>query len=180
MRIAAGKYRGKKLITPQNTEVRPTSDRARESIFNILYSRFGGVQDKSVLDVFAGTGALGLEALSRGAKKVCFVDKDVKLVRQNAALFPSEKDNIDILCADLCLPLRAKVAYDLIFSDAPYDKGLNEKALENLAQSGFILPEAVCVVETRHNETLYLPQNFERVDERVYGMAKVCFFIFHP
>lgn len=180
MRIVAGKYRGKKLITPENMDVRPTSDRARESIFNILYSKFGDLQGKKVLDVFAGTGALGFEALSRGATKVCFIDKDVKLVRRNMALFSAEKDNINILCADACRLPKAKDGYDFIFSDAPYDKGLNEKALMCLAQNGFILPEAVCVVETRRNENLNLPDKFEAFDERVYGMAKIWFFVFHP
>ena len=87
MRIVAGKYRGKKLFTPDYEGVRPTSERAREALFSILYSRLGGLGECKVLDIFAGTGAFGLEALSRGAAKVAFVDKNPKLLNKNTALF---------------------------------------------------------------------------------------------
>ncbi len=178
MRIVGGKYRGKKLIELKNYDVRPTSDRAREAIFNILYSAIGGVENRKVLDVFAGTGALGLEALSRGADEVCFVDKNTEPVLKNVALFSSEKDKINVLCSDVTKPLRLKGKYDLIFSDAPYDKGLNEKALKNIALAGNVATGAVCVVETRYNEDLDLPEFFKLFDERVYGMAKIRLYTF--
>jgi len=179
MRIVGGKYRGKKLIGPENMAVRPTSDRAREAIFNILYSAIGGVQDKKVLDVFAGTGALGFEALSRGAQSVCFIDKETKSVLKNMALFDADKDKIKVIRSDVNgLKIRAD-AFDLIFSDAPYDKGLNEKAFEALVQNELILDGAMCVVETRHNEVLNLLSNFELINTRIYGMAKIWFYVFH-
>lgn len=179
MRIVAGKYRGKKLIAPEGLDVRPTSDRAREAIFNILYSAIGGVQDKKVLDVFAGTGAFGLEALSRGAQKVCFIDKNIKTLQKNIALFTLEKDKIKTICSDVAFLPQSSEGYDLIFSDAPYDKGLNEIAFETLLAKGFIKDGSFCLIETRHNEQLKMPQNFELFDERVYGMAKVWFYVFH-
>ena len=178
MRIVAGKYRGKKLFEPKNDDVRPTSDRARESVFNILYSKIGGVAGRKVLDLFAGTGALGFEALSRGAQSVCLIDKDTQLVLKNAALFVKEEDKIKVVCADVTRPLRLSEKYDLIFCDAPYDQGLNEKALENLTAGGFIEKGAVCVVETRYNEELSLSSSFELFDERIYGMAKVRLYTF--
>lgn len=178
MRIVGGKYRGKNLFEPKSDEVRPTSDRAREAIFNILYSKIGGVEGRKVLDVFAGTGALGFEALSRGAQSVCFIDKNTQLVLRNAKLFVKEDDKIKIVCADATRSLHLKEKYNLIFCDAPYDKGLNEKALESLLSGGFIEEGALCVVETRYNEDLTLSPFFELLDERIYGMAKVRLYTF--
>lgn len=179
MRIIAGKYRGKNLISPENHNVRPTSDRAREAIFNILYSLIDGVREKKVLDVFAGTGAFGLEALSRGASSVCLIDQDTKLLCKNSALFEKEKEKICILKADILRLPVSKEKYDIIFSDAPYDMGLNEKALSQLAEKDFLSNDALCIVETRYNEDLNLSDSFELINERIYGMAKVRFYIFH-
>ena len=132
MRIISGKYRGKKLIAPKSINIRPTEDRVREAVFSILYSLLGPLEEKSVLDVFAGTGAFGLESLSRGARNVCFIDKDIETLSKNTALFEKEKDNMKILHADISnLPYTSN-SFDIVFSDAPYDKGLNEKALLNL------------------------------------------------
>jgi len=178
MRIIAGKYRAKKLIAPENMNVRPTSDRAREAIFNILYSVAEGVEQKKVLDVFAGTGALGFEALSRGAQSVCFIDKDTGLLQKNAAMFTSEKEKISIVRADVMnLPL-SKEKFDIVFSDAPYDKGLNEIAFNQLKDKGFLENGAICIIETRKNEILKLPIDFSLFDERMYGMAKISFYTF--
>lgn len=179
MRIVAGNYRGKNLITPQDQSVRPTSDRAREAVFNILYSFLGGFNNAKVLDVFAGTGAFGLEALSRGAKKICLIDKDITLALKNSALFDKEKDKIILLRADVSNLPKAKDQYNLVFSDAPYDKGLNEIAVQNLIQQNWLEDKAVVIIETRYNEKLLLPDCFEAFDERLYGMAKIHFYIFH-
>ena len=100
------------------------------------------------------------------------------MVLKNVALFPLEKDKIDVLCADVTKTLRIKGQYDLIFSDAPYDHGLNEEALKTLASKGNIAPGAICVIETRHNEGIDLPPSFELFDERVYGMAKMRLYTF--
>lgn len=178
MRIISGKYRGKNLITPQDHNVRPTSDRAREAVFSILYSLLGGVTQKKVLDVFAGTGAFGFEALSRGASKVCFIDQNTKLVCKNLSLFSNEKEKVSVIKADVLRLPTAKEMYDVVFLDAPYDQGLNEKALEQLALKGFLSNNTLCIVETRYNEELNLSPSFELTDERVYGMAKVRFYVF--
>ncbi|MBP5615143.1 MAG: 16S rRNA (guanine(966)-N(2))-methyltransferase RsmD [Alphaproteobacteria bacterium] len=178
LRIVAGLYRGKKLFAPSDENVRPTSDRAREAIFSILYSKIGLLEDKSVLDVFAGTGAIGFEALSRGAKLICFIDKDTTLAQKNAALFEKEKSRFHIMKADIAHLPHSSTAYDIVFLDAPYDRGLNEIALKNLTDNGFIKNGALCIIETRHNENLVLPDNFELIDERRYGMAKVGFYVF--
>lgn len=178
MRIIAGKYRSKQLICPKNTNIRPTEDRVREAVFSILYSMLGSLAQKSVLDVFAGTGAFGFEALSRGAKNICFIDKDITTLNKNAALFEKEKNAFKILRADIANLPYASAAFDIIFSDAPYDCGLNEKALIDLKEKGFIKKEALCIVETRNNEDLFLPENFRLIDERTYGMAKIRFYTF--
>ena len=178
MRIIAGKYRAKKLVTPKNANIRPTEDRVREAIFSILYSKLGTLEGKSVVDVFAGTGALGFEALSRGAKNVCFIDKDVEILKRNAMLFEKEKDAFKILCTDVLSPPYIQSAFDVIFSDAPYDQGLNEKGLLKLQQKGYFKNNTVCVIETRKTEDLYLPESFQLIDERTYGMAKIRFYTF--
>jgi len=178
LRIVGGKYRGKKLFSPLTDDVRPSSDRLRESLFNILYSKLKAFDNLSFLDVFAGTGAMGLEALSRGFSPVGLIDKDTTSVLKNTALFDKEANNLHLIKADVARLPVSKIKYDVIFSDAPYDKGLNELALQNLSQSGFIKDGALCIVETRFNETLALSSNFKIVDERRYGMAKLYFYIF--
>ena len=178
MRIVAGKYRGKKLFTPDYEGVRPTSERAREALFSILYSRLGGFGECKVLDIFAGTGAFGFEALSRGAAKAAFVDKNPKLLNKNTALFLPEKDKIKIVAADaLRLPPAAE-AYNLIFSDAPYAQNLSEKAICEAAAKGWIANGALCLIETRKDEKLTLPEFFTQVDERTYGIAKISFYTY--
>ena len=179
MRIVSGTYRGKKLITPTSDTVRPTSDRAREALFSILYSKFGSMNGKSVLDIFAGTGALGFEALSRGAESVCFVDIDTSTVEKNARLFSSEKTKIKIIKSDTSKLTGIGGNFDFVFSDPPYDKGLNEIAFQNEAIIKVLKDGAVCIIETRRSENPSLPQNFVLTDERIYGMAKIRIYIFH-
>lgn len=176
MRIIGGVYRGKKLLTPRDLNVRPTADRAREALFNILYSRLGSLSACRVLDVFAGTGAFGLEALSRGASFVTFMDIHPDLVTKNAALFAAETSKIRIVRADATKCPSASEKYNLIFSDAPYAKNLSVPALTALAQKGWIEDNALCLVETRRDEDSDFPLFFEKTDERLYGLAKVCFY----
>lgn len=178
MRIVAGKYRGKKLFTPDYEGVRPTSERAREALFSILYSRLGGFSECKVLDIFAGTGAFGFEALSRGAAKAAFVDKNPKLLNKNTALFLPEKDKIKIVVADALRLPPATEAYNLIFSDAPYAQNLSAKAIREAAAKGWIANGALCLIETRKDEELTLPEFFTQVDERTYGIAKISFYAY--
>lgn len=178
MRIVAGKYKAKQLFVPKGIDVRPTLERTREALFSILYSKGVDFNATNVLDVFAGTGAFGFEALSRGAKTVTFIDKDVQPVLKNAALFESDKNKIKIIKCDVTnLPFLSE-KYDLIFMDAPYAKGLTELAIENLLKKNLISENALCLIETQKNENICFPESFILCDERNYGIAKIRFFIY--
>lgn len=176
MRIVGGKYRGKKLWTPEGKDVRPTSERAREAIFNILYSKLGGdYSELNLLDIFCGTGAFGFEALSRGFKHVTFVDIDTIPVQKNAKLFQAEKERFSVMQSDASRLSKSRRLYDMVFMDAPYAKGLTEIALKQLLAQSWLREGAICIVEIRKDERWPLPEGLELVDERVYGLARVLF-----
>lgn len=176
MRIVGGKYRGKKLWAPEGKAVRPTSERTREAIFNILYSHMGGdYSQMALLDIFCGTGAFGFEGISRGFKNVTFVDIDTVPVQKNAKLFPMEQDKITILKADATQLYPARRKYQMVFCDAPYGKGLTEVALEQLLKKDWLADKAVCITEIRNDEKFTIPDELEMVDERGYGLARVLF-----
>jgi 16S rRNA (guanine966-N2)-methyltransferase len=176
MRIIAGKYRGKKLFSPDTKDVRPTSDRARESIFNILNSRFSSDYSKyNLLDIYAGTGAFGFEALSRGFASVTFIDKNTENIQKNAKLFPNEQAKINILKADATNLPKINKTFDLVFMDAPYSLGLTEKTLLQLVQKNWLSDNVLCIVETQKNEEFALHKSLEIIDERIYGIAKISF-----
>lgn len=183
MRIVAGRHRGRPLESPANDKVRPTSDRARESLFNILEHgklATGGLsplRDARVLDAFCGTGALGLEALSRGATSATFLDLDpaaLRLARTNARTL-DELAHAEFITADATRPPRAAAPCALVFLDPPYGEGLAAPALLALADAGWFCPGAIAVVETAHHETVTAPGGFAVVDERRYGKAKLTF-----
>jgi 16S rRNA (guanine966-N2)-methyltransferase len=183
MRIVAGKFRGKQLSSPSDDSIRPTADRVRESMFNILGSRLGPVLDgKRVLDLFAGTGALGLEALSRGAEHVTFVDTGAEsrgLVRDHIQAFG---------VAGITKLLRRDATalgtpgtfgqFDLVFLDPPYGQQLGEKALAELAANGWLKPGATVVWEESAEVPVTVPDGFALDDEREYGAAAVRFLTF--
>jgi 16S rRNA (guanine966-N2)-methyltransferase len=183
MRIVAGKFRGKQLLSPSDLSIRPTADRVRESMFNILSSRLGPVFDGvRVLDLFAGTGALGLEALSRGAAHVTFVDTGAEargLIRDHIEAFGAggitkllRRDATDLGVPGSFLP------FDLVFLDPPYGKGLGEKALTGLRDAGWLAPGATIVFEESAEATLEIPSGFTLDDRREYGAAAVHFLTF--
>lgn len=181
MRIIGGQYRGKKLFSPDSDKVRPTSDRAREALFNILNTRLNEPwAECALLDVFSGTGAFGLEALSRGAKKVCLIDSDTKSLLKNVALFTKEKDKIKILHTDATKLPSATEQYDILFMDAPYNKGLSEIALQQVAQKNWLKKGAICLVEVEKTEQISIPSCYKFENERIYGLAKVIFLIYDP
>lgn len=176
MRIIGGSYRGKKLFSPQSEGVRPTADRARESVFNILNSKLdGGWETCRLLEIFAGTGAFSLEAISRGAAAACLIDINPDNARRNIALFPKEQGLIKLLKADALKLPQAAEAYNLLFMDAPYAKGLSEPALRRAAEQGWLQDGCLCVIELEKNEAFDLPSDFERLDERCYGIARFLF-----
>src|SRR4051812_24156311 len=180
MRIVAGKFRGKALTSPSDASIRPTADRVRESMFNILASRLGPIFDGvRVLDLFAGTGALGLEALSRGAAHVTFVDMGAEargLIRDHIEAFGA--GGITKLlrrdATDLGTPGSLK-PFDLIFLDPPYGQGLGERALTNLAPHGWLAPGATLVFEESAEAEIAVPAGFTLDDRRLYGAAAVHF-----
>lgn len=176
MRIIGGEKRGLKLadvgIGDQAAHLRPTSDRVREAIFNLLINGPYGnpVQDARVLDLFAGTGALGLEAVSRGAARVAFVDDGTAaraLLRRNIELMRA-MGVTDVWRRDATRmgPNRGP-AYDLVFLDPPYGKALGEAALASCVEGGWLAPGAMIVWE--ESSAPILPDGFEQLDQRKYG-----------
>ncbi|MBT0957342.1 16S rRNA (guanine(966)-N(2))-methyltransferase RsmD [Alphaproteobacteria bacterium KMM 3653] len=172
MRIVGGNYRGLRLTDlgkgDPAAHLRPTSDRVRENLFNMLNSRmnFAGLH---VLDLFAGTGALGLEALSRGAKHATFVDDGAKaqgLIRANIALCKPAPETQLLKTSALRLPA-ADTPCDLVFADPPYGKALGDKALTQALKTGWIAPQAWIVLE--ENAPLPPPKGFTLEDQRRYG-----------
>ncbi len=182
MRIVGGSHRGRRLLAPPGDTVRPTSDRAREALFNILsHGRFaaGGISfaGAAVLDAFAGTGALGLEALSRGAAEAVFIEQDreaLTILRRNVEAL-GEDARARILPGDATHPPRASSRCVVAFLDPPYQSGLAVPALEALETAGWLAPEALVVIETAAREELAPPAGFSLIDERVYGAARLLF-----
>jgi 16S rRNA (guanine966-N2)-methyltransferase len=182
MRIVAGRHRGRRLLEPDDQTIRPTSDRAREALFNILeHGRFaaGGspLLARRVLDAFAGTGALGLEALSRGAAHVSFLELAPaahKRLATNIGML-GEEANSHILVGDATHPPPATAPVGLAFLDPPYGKGLGGAALAALATAGWFEPAALIVLEIGAGEVPDVPTGFTLHDDRRYGAARLLF-----
>ncbi|MDO9384739.1 MAG: 16S rRNA (guanine(966)-N(2))-methyltransferase RsmD [Hyphomicrobiaceae bacterium] len=181
MRIVGGRFRGRAIAAPSHAGLRPTADRVRESIFNILLHGVEGleVEGARVIDLFAGTGALGLEALSRGAAYCLFVEEAVEaraLIRSNVeAMGLMGVTKIYRRDATSLGPAAPHQPFDLAFLDPPYGQGLAEKALEALIEGGWLKAGAIAVVEERATETVWLPQGFAEIDRRAYGDTQVVF-----
>lgn len=172
MRIIGGQFRGKKLASPDTEATRPTSDRARESLFNLLDSRLRRLEkpwaDVLFADVFAGTGAVGVEALSRGARECTFFENDkgaLKSLRQNIDGLEKQSH----LMGDALNPPQAFKEMDIVFMDAPYGMGLWLEALVMLDRRGWIGLDTVIVIEVDKGENDRLPQGFELSEKRAYG-----------
>ncbi len=179
MRIVSGKFRGHGLATPKDNSIRPTSDRVRESLFNILEH---GVPDfkpdgARVLDLFAGTGALGLEAISRGAKYCLFIENAAPargIIRTNVeALHLTGITKIWRRDATTLGPAGNIEAFDLVFADPPYRKGLGERALREVLDQGWIKPGGIAILEEHNDAELEIPQGFEELDKRSYGDTQI-------
>ncbi|WP_189991711.1 16S rRNA (guanine(966)-N(2))-methyltransferase RsmD [Thalassobaculum fulvum] len=178
MRIVAGKHRGAKLTAPEGLEVRPTSERAREALFNILEGgRFGlTLRGARVLDLFAGSGALGLEALSRGAAQVVFVENAptaLAALRANIAkLRAAGLTHIRETDATRFLE-RSPMPADLVLMDPPYGSGLWAESLDTITRGGWVGPETVVAVEVGKKEKVAAPTGYALVDDRRYGAARL-------
>jgi len=180
MRIIAGDFRGRALAAvgkgDASAHLRPTSDRVRESLFNVLSSGSYGdpITGARVLDLFAGTGALGLESLSRGAKHVSFVDdgnKALTLLRQNVSLCRAEAITKIFRSDARRLVANRDDPYDLIFLDPPYGKSLGEQAITTVLKNGWIADDALIIWE--ENAAIEVPVQFEIFDQRKYGETRI-------
>jgi 16S rRNA (guanine(966)-N(2))-methyltransferase RsmD len=183
VRIIAGKHRGRAFRVPRTEGLRPTADRVREALFNILEHglEWAGLDGARVIDAFAGTGAFGLEALSRGAACVTFLDVDgatLLAIRRNAAAM-GEARNVALLKLNATRlpppPGAASAPCDLAFLDPPYESGLAVPALQGLATRHWLGPGAIAVVEVAAREPLGTPPGFTLLDERTYGAARLVF-----
>lgn len=178
MRIVAGRFKGRTLKAPSSQTIRPTSDRLRESLFNILAHGYDKCVDGArVLDLFAGTGALGLEALSRGAAFTLFVDEGAEaraLIRENVhALGVAGITRIFRRDASRLGEIGTMSPFSLMFADPPYGKGLAEQALASARKGGWLAPDALCVVEERANVTLDIPEGFFLLEQRETGDSQL-------
>lgn len=179
MRVISGKLKGKKLFSLKGQTLRPTSDRVKEAIFDILQDQIRG---KKVLDLFGGTGALGIEALSRGARSAVFVEestrslaalrkniKECRLKEQAEVLAREAQTGIKIL------ETRGE-SFELIFLDPPYGRGLARRVLQALSRSSIVSPGTLIVAEHSLSEELDSIPSWQRVDLRRYGRTQVSFF----
>lgn len=176
----SGTLKGRSIATPASETTRPTSDRARQAIFNILEhaSWSDGLGDLRVLDVFAGSGAMGLEALSRGAGHVAFVENDRdagEAIRFNLEAFKVEDRGKLIRRDAIAIGKGPDEPFDVIFLDPPYTSGLGEKALASLVAGGWLKREALIVFERGASEALTQLDGYEVLDVRRYGAASVTF-----
>ena len=172
MRIIAGQWRGRVLKAPPGASTRPTGDRTREALFSMLVSRLGSFEGLSVVDIFAGSGALGLEAMSRGATSCTFIDQDreaVKAIRANIEMLAANAEVLPIAVSAIAPSRRA---YDLLMFDPPYGSGGAGALLEKMTRLGWAAEGAWAAVETRNDENVSA-EGWTLDVERTYGIAKL-------
>lgn len=181
MRIVGGSLRGRRLVAPEGRGIRPTADRTREALFNILEGgRFGPsdlLQGARVLDAFAGTGALGLEALSRGAASAVFLDSApaaLALCRDNIKAL-GLADRAEVVTASALNPPKARAAVDIILMDPPYGEDLAAAAIAALDQQGWLAAAGLVVTELGAKEAFDPPAEFDLLERRRYGKAALLF-----
>lgn len=177
MRIIAGQWRGRNLVAPPGDATRPTADRVRETLFSMLVSRLGSFEELRVADFFAGSGALGLEALSRGAAHCTFVEQAppaIRALRQNIAALHAQQQS-DVRAASVLTLGPVKQPLDLIFLDPPYGSGAGGVALDKLQRLGWIGEATWVSLETAHDEEPKV-RSVETVAERRVGKARITLF----
>lgn len=174
MRIIAGEWRGRKLVAPKGESTRPTADRTRETLFSMLASRLGSFEGLSVLDLFAGSGALGLEALSRGAAQCHFVEQDkpaLDAIRANIATLGA-RERTSVTGGSVMSLGPARQQYDLILADPPYGTGAGEVALDRLLRLGWIGPASWIALESSAREDVEI-KGLEVQSTRKVGKAQL-------
>ena len=180
MRVVGGRLKGRNLASPSSQAIRPTADRLRESVFNILIHAYDDpIEGARVLDLFAGTGALGIEALSRGAVYVLFVDDGAEaraLLRENTQTLGLagvtrifRRDATKLGAAHPVPP------FSLVFADPPYGHGMAEKALASARAGGWLMPDALIVVEEAIDARFESPDGFEEIERRAYDDSELIF-----
>jgi len=183
MRIVAGRFRGRTLKAPDDGQLRPTSDKVRQAIFNILeHGQFASsfqLEGARIVDLFAGTGALGLEALSRGARYCLFIEEAAEaraLIRENVeALGLTGASKIWRRDATTLGKLDTLSPFDLAFLDPPYRKDLIAPALKGLATGGWLNANALIVAEAAEDEAIPTVEGYETLDDRIYGDTRIAF-----
>lgn len=183
MRIVAGKCRGRQIAAPKGRATRPTTDRVRENLFNVLENRisFDGLR---VLDLFAGSGALGLEALSRGAAHCVFVES----ANAARAVIQANLETLGLMASSQILKrdaARLGVAgtlppFDLVFADPPYGKGLGDAAAQSLVDGGWLNPGALVSIEESKDSQIAAPEELILIDRRLYGASEISLFEYQP
>lgn len=174
MRIIAGQWRGRKIVAPKGETTRPTADRTRETLFSMLASRLGSFEELRVADLFAGSGALGLEALSRGAGHCLFVEQEddaLKSIRANLAAFDA-RSRSDVRAGSVMALGPAKEPLDLILLDPPYGTGAGQVALDRLLRLGWIGDATWIALETSRDEIVTV-KGLDIEKERPVGKAKL-------
>ena len=180
MRVVGGRLKGRNIAAPPSRDIRPTADRLRESVFNILLHAYDDpIEGARVLDLFAGTGALGIEAVSRGAAFTLFVDNGAEaraLLRNNVeALGLGGVTKVYRRDATNLGPAHPVEPFALVFLDPPYGKGLAEKALASLRSGGWLVPGALLVVEESKAANIAAPEGFEELERRAYDDTEFVF-----
>ena len=180
MRLVAGLHKGRRLAAPPGRIARPTADRVRQALFDILaHTDLVELEDAVVVDAFAGSGALGLEALSRGAAHASFLElnpQSLAAIFENVAAL-REEGRTKVIRADAAKPPAAAAPCTLAFLDPPYHSGLVEPCLTGLAERGWLAPDALVVVEVAADEDFAPPAGFNLADQRRHGAAKLVFLI---
>jgi len=185
VRVVGGRLKGRNLASPASRDVRPTADRLRESLFNILIHAYDDpISDARVLDLFAGTGALGIEAVSRGAKFALFVDNGAEaraLMRNNVeALGLGGVTKVYRRDATNLGPAHPVEPFSLVFLDPPYGKGLADQALASLRDGGWLTPGALLVVEEAKAAAFKGPEGFSELERRAYDDTEFVFLKASP
>lgn len=180
MRIVGGTFRGRPLATPRSEAIRPTGDRTREAVFNVIAHNWPErLEGARVLDLFSGTGALGLEALSRGAAHCLFIEESAEgrgLIRTNVEAFGLQgRAKIFRRDATRLGDVGTIAPFDLVFADPPYGKGLAERALESALAGGWLKPGALAVVEEAAATPFQPPQGLSLLERRDWGDTSVTF-----